>query len=220
MELLFISDFISDLLKYINPEFILTWAGNSAVVVLFIIIFAETGLLIGFFLPGDSLLFLAGVFTATGHILPGFSSFTAVLILIAILIVAAVSGDQFGYLLGRKVGPAIFDKPKSKLFNPEYVKRTQDFYDRHGGKALILGRFVPIIRTFVPMVAGIAQLEYKLFVSYNVIGGIVWITSMTLLGYFLGEQFKDQLKLITIGIILISVIPVFITVYKEYKRKK
>ncbi|MFN7708288.1 MAG: DedA family protein [Sphingobacteriia bacterium] len=214
---------LSDMLQYIKPEYIIQSAGPYLLVVLAGIIFAETGLMVGFFLPGDSLLFLVGLYTATGLIS------VPLVVVLGVLMVAAIVGDQTGYIIGRKLGPALFRKPESRFFKPQYIARTKSFSDRHGGKAIILGRFVPIVRTFVPMIAGVANLEYRKFVSYNVIGGIVWIGSMTLLGYLpvalagprLAEQYiKPNVHYITLGIILVSAVPILTTYLSERRRSK
>lgn len=215
--------FLKEFLHYINPETIITLAGPYLLLILWAIIFAETGLLAGFFLPGDSLLFLVGLYVATGVI------DYPVLLIIGLLISAAIIGDQTGYIIGRRIGPALFKRPESRLFKPAYVERTKAFYDRHGGKAIVIGRFVPIVRTFVPVVAGVAHLAYRKFVFFNIAGGIIWITSMTLLGYLpvviagptLAEAYiKPNIKYITLGIILISVIPIITTAWSERKRSR
>ncbi|MBX3102123.1 MAG: VTT domain-containing protein [Bacteroidetes bacterium] len=215
--------FIKDLLHYINPETIIDLAGPYVLVILWGIIFAETGLLAGFFLPGDSLLFLVGLYTATGVI------DYPILLILGLLISAAIIGDQTGYIIGRKIGPALFKRPESRFFKPAYVERTKAFYDRHGGKAIIIGRFVPIVRTFVPVIAGVAQLAYRKFVFFNIAGGMVWITSMTMLGYLpviiagpdIAEtHIKPNVKYITIVIILISVIPIITTALSERRRAR
>jgi membrane-associated protein len=215
--------FIQEILYYIKPETIITLAGPYVLAILWLIIFAETGLLVGFFLPGDSLLFLVGLFTATGVIDYNIA------LTVGLLISAAIIGDQTGYMIGRRIGPALFKRPESRLFKPQYIERTKAFYDRHGGKAIMLGRYVPIVRTFVPMVAGVAQLEYRKFVLFNVFGGILWITSMTMLGYLpvilLGKEItekyiKPNVSIITIGIILISVLPVITTFISERRRAR
>lgn len=220
MELLSI---VSDLLHYLKPEVIIDMAGPYVLVILCLIIFAETGLMIGFFLPGDSLLVIVGIFTATG-VIP-----YHILLTLALLTAAAIVGDQTGYLIGRKVGIALFNRPNSRFFKPQYIAKTKDFYDRHGGKAIMLGRFVPVVRTFVPMVAGVARLEYRKFVFFNVVGGIVWINSMTLLGYvpvvLLGKEITEKyirpnIGYLTIAIILISAIPIVTTFISERRRAK
>src|SRR5262252_2596082 len=143
------------------------------------IVFAETGLMVGFFLPGDSLLVTAGVFAAAGKL--------DIVALNALLIVAAIVGDTVGYWIGRKAGPALFNRPRSRFFNPAHLRRAHDFYEKHGGKTIIVARFMPIVRTFAPIVAGMGNMPYRRFVAFNVFGGALWVLSMTLIGYFLGR---------------------------------
>lgn len=164
------------------------------------IVFLETGAMI-FFLPGDSLLFMAGLFAGEGTLNLG--------ILQLLLIPAAVMGDATSYFIGSRMGPALFSRPESKLFKPAHMKAAHDFYEKHGGKAIILARFMPIVRTFVPVVAGIGKMPYRRFFSFNVVGGVSWVVSMTVAGYFLGqfEFVKKRIELIVIGIILLSVLP-------------
>ena len=147
------------------------WAGYA---LLAAIVFSETGLLVGFFLPGDSLLFTIGVVAGAGGL--------NVWAIMGVMMVAAIVGDAVGYMLGRKAGVSIFHRPDSKLFKREYLVRTQQFYDKHGGKAIIYARFVPIIRTFAPFIAGVAKMDYPRFLSFNVFGGIGWVVSMTMAG--------------------------------------
>ena len=143
------------------------------------IVFAESGLLVGLFLPGDSLLFTVGVVAGAGQL--------DIVQICALLVVFSILGDQSGYLLGRRTGPRIFVRPDSLLFKHEYVTRTQEFYEKHGGKTLIYAKFVPIVRTFAPFMAGVGRMQYARFVSFNVIGGLGWVLSMTLAGYYLGS---------------------------------
>ena len=181
---------------------------------LFAIVFAETGLFFGFFLPGDSLLVTAGLLASRGYF--------NVWILIPLLCIAAILGDSVGYWFGHKVGPAIFKKKGSLLFKKEYLDRAHVFYEKHGGKTIILARFVPIIRTFAPIVAGAARMEYRVFLSFNIFGGIFWITSMILLGYFLGNVIPDVDKYlipIIAIIIFISILPGIFEAYKSRKEK-
>jgi membrane-associated protein len=173
---------ISELLKYLNPKVIidtlLALLGNYVYLGLFFIIFAETGLAVGFFLPGDSLLVVAGLFAAAGKL--------NLWLMLVLLFIAAVTGDAVGYYSGKKVGHAIFNRPKSRFFNPKHLKKAHEFYEKHGGKTIILARFVPIVRTFAPIVAGAADMRYRDFVFFNVLGGFLWVTSMLFAGYFLG----------------------------------
>ena len=198
---------------WLNPQVFLANPAFAPWVVLLIcgIIFAETGLLIGFFLPGDSMLFTAGLLVATGTIQVN------IWVLTALIIVAAIIGNQVGYLIGSKAGPALFNKPNSKLFKRENVESAHAFFEKHGGKALILARFVPIIRTFVPVLVGVAQMSKRKFFTYNVIGAVLWGGGVTLLGYLLGDKVpwvKDNLDIIFIAIVLVSVIPIGIEVVR------
>jgi len=179
-----------------------------------IIVFAETGLLIGFFLPGDSLLVTAGVFAATGQL--------NLLHLNLLLIAAAIPGATVGYWFGRKTGPALFRRPKSLLFNPEHLRRAHDFYEKHGGKTIVIARFMPIIRTFAPIVAGMGQMEYRRFLSFNVFGGTLWVLSMTLIGYFLGQipGVKEHIEIVIILVVFLSILPGIIAALKEWRKGK
>lgn len=190
-----------------------------------LVIFAESGLLIGFFLPGDSLLFTAGVLYHAG-ILPGNIPVPFILFLF-LLFVAAVLGDTVGYWFGRKAGPRIFNKPDSRLFKQGHIQKAQGFYERHGGKTIIIARFVPIVRTFAPIVAGTANMHYNRFLMFNVVGGFVWTFGITSLGYFAGAAFEaagvdiDQALLPIIAlIILISVLPPIVHILKEKSQRE
>lgn len=181
------------------------------------IVFAETGLLVGFFLPGDSLLFTAGLFVATGVI------DVNIWLLVALVFVCAVAGDQLGYYIGHKVGPAVFNKPESRFFRQEYVDKAHAFFEKHGGKAVILARFVPIVRTFTPVIAGTAQMNYRTFISFNVIGGLLWGVGVTLLGYFLGGSVPwigENIDIIFIVIVLVSVIPIAVELLRGTRKPK
>jgi membrane-associated protein len=189
-------------------DFANDWVKKGGLVVLAIIVFAESGLLVGFFLPGDSLLFFAGFLSskAGDHTLP------ALPIVAAVAAVAAVLGDQVGYLLGRQLGPTLLRRPKSRLFNPANVAKTEAFFAKHGAKAIVLARFVPIVRTFVPTIAGVSRMHYRTFVTYNVIGGVLWGVGITTLGFFLGEinVVKNNIEIAAIVIVAISVAPIAI----------
>jgi membrane-associated protein len=178
------------------------------------IVFAETGLMVGFFLPGDSLLVTAGVFAAAGH----FNIWT----LNGILIVAAIVGDTVGYWIGRRAGPALFKRPKSLLFNPDHLRRAHDFYEKHGGKTIILARFMPIVRTFAPVVAGMGRMEYRRFVFFNVAGGIGWVISMTLIGYFLGRipGVREHIEIVIVVVVFLSILPGIIAFAREWLRRR
>jgi membrane-associated protein len=183
------------------------WYGYA---LLFGIVFSETGLLAGFFLPGDSLLFTVGVVAGAGKL--------NLLLINLVLIVAAIVGDGVGYLLGRKAGPAVFNRPDSALFKKEHLERTRAFYEKHGGKTIIYARFIPIVRTFAPFIAGVGQMSYARFLSFNIFGGIGWVVLMTTLGYILGdvEFVRRNFEKVILGIIFISVLPVII----EYLRSR
>jgi membrane-associated protein len=177
------------------------------------IIFAETGLLVGFFLPGDSLLVTAGVFAGAGQL--------DIVHLNAVLIVAAIAGDTVGYWFGRKTGPALFRRPKSLLFNPDHLRRAHDFYEKHGGKTIVLARFMPIIRTFAPIVAGMGQMAYRRFLFFNVFGGALWVLSITLIGYFLGQVpgVREHIEIVIVTVIFLSILPGIIAFLKEWVKK-
>jgi membrane-associated protein len=195
------------LLDSLDPQRLIETFGTIG---LFLIIFAESGLLIGFFLPGDSLLFTAGLLSSQDKL-------PALYILLVGCFAAAVIGDQVGYVFGRKVGPALFRRPDSRIFKHEYVEKAQSYFDDHGSKTIVLARFVPIVRTFAPIVAGVGRMHYRTFVTYNVVGALLWAVGVTTLGYLLGESVPsiDKYLLPVIGvIILLSVIPVLLEVRK------
>lgn len=183
-----------------NPE---TLIASVGLVGLTIIIFAETGLLIGFFLPGDSLLFSAGLFAAGGHL--------DIWSLAWILTVAAILGDATGYWIGRKLGSTLYDRPDSMLFKRKHLDQTREFYEKHGGKTIILARYIPIVRTFAPTVAGVAGMSYRNFAVFNVVGAFLWIWSLLFAGYLLGRTvpgIKDYIHVIVVGIVVLSVLPI------------
>jgi len=172
------------------------------------VVFAETGLLVGLFLPGDSLLFTVGVVAGAGEL--------DILQICALLVVFSILGDQSGYFLGRRTGPRIFARPDSLLFKHEYVTRTSQFYEKHGGKTLIYAKFVPIVRTFAPFMAGVGRMQYSRFVSFNVIGGLGWVLSMTLAGYYLGEipVIRSNFEKVVLGIVFLSVAPLVLHYFR------
>ena len=176
---------------------------------LFAVIFAETGLVVFPFLPGDSLLFIAGTVVAMAGLNVHF--------LVAALIVAAVSGDSVNHTVGRIIGPKVFDKPDSRWFKQEHLRRTQAFYDKYGGVTIIIGRFVPIVRTFAPFLAGVAGMPYRRFVAYSLAGSTLWISSLVYAGYLFGNipWVKNNLSLIVVGIVAVSLIPVASTWWRE-----
>ncbi len=193
------------------------------IVGLALIIFAESGLFIGFFLPGDSLLFTAGLLAGSKVSADQPISFGQPIWVVCIVaFVAAVLGDQVGYLFGNKVGPAIFDKPKSRLFKPSHVVKAQEFFDRHGSKTIIMARFVPIVRTFAPIVAGVGKMKYRTFIMFNIIGGALWGIGLPLAGHFLGQRYpvlKEKIEFIAIIIVAISLMPVLFEVLKHRRHR-
>jgi membrane-associated protein len=206
-------DFIRSLtdperLIYLLTTLLGGWLGY---VMLFAVVFAETGLLVGFFLPGDSLLFTVGVVAGAGEL--------NIVIVNVLLMVAAIAGDSVGYLLGRSAGVRVFNQPDSRFFKREHLLRTKAFYDKHGGKTIIYARFIPIIRTFAPFVAGVAEMNYGRFISFNVFGGIGWVFSMTMLGYVLGNVpiVRQHFEKVILLIILLSVLPA-ISEYLKHRR--
>ncbi len=180
--------------------------------ILFAVVFLETGLVVTPFLPGDSLLFAAGALAVKGLSVPW---------LIFLLASAAILGDTVNYWIGSYIGPRVFRKKHSLIFHKEYLDRTHAFYEKHGAKTVVLARFIPIIRTFAPFVAGIGKMQYSKFLTYNIIGGILWVGSLVLLGYFFGTipVVKQNFELVIIGIIIISLIPVFVEFLKHWRHK-
>lgn len=206
---------MSEILHFLNPEYLLATFGQLFFAIACLMIFAETGLLAGFFLPGDSLLFALGLFIATGQI--------DVPLWLAVLLLAlsAFAGDQTGYWIGRKLGPAVFNKPKSKLFKPENVEAAHKFFERYGSRAVILAHFVPIMRTFIPVSAGIAKLEWRKYTLYNLIGILAWAVGVTLLGAWLGTNpwVRQNLELVLIGFVVISFIPIALEVLRNWRKR-
>jgi len=187
---------IIDLLR--NPGEIIAWGGYPALAA---VVFLETGAMV-FFLPGDSLLVMAGLYAAKGDL--------DILVLNGLLIPMAVMGDATSYWIGTRTGPHLFNRPRSRLFNPDHVRAAHRFYERHGGQAIILARFMPLVRTFVPVVAGIGGMSYRRFASFNVIGGTAWVASMTLTGYVLGSQFPllvQHIEKVIVAVVLLSISP-------------
>ena len=199
-------------LGFLDPEKIIESGGLFLVAA---IVFAESGLLIGFFLPGDSLLFITGFLASKPDGLPHIDQ--PLPVVLAVLFVAAVLGDQVGYLFGKKVGPSLFDRPQSRFFNPRNVAKAQGFFDKHGAKTIVLARFVPIVRTFAPIVAGVGKMRYRTFVTYNMVGGLAWAVGVTTLGYYLGNisWIKSNIEIAAICIVVVSVIPVAIELIKH-----
>lgn len=198
---------------WLDPNTIVT---NFGLLGIALILFAECGLLVGFFLPGDTLLFAAGVLVKKG-------TFDQPLwLVIAIEMGAAIAGNMVGYEIGRRGGPAVFNKPDSRLFKPEYVERTQAFFDRYGPLAIVLGRFVPVVRTFITVMAGAGRMNFRTYAIYTVIGGVLWTVSVTMLGYFLGNVafIADNIELLLLGGVLISVVPVGLGLFRHARSSK
>jgi membrane-associated protein len=200
----------------LNPRDLLESFGPWATIGLFLIIFAETGLLIGFFLPGDSLLFTAGILASQGHL--------NIAVIAIGCFLAAVIGDQVGYTIGHRAGPALFRRPDSRIFKQKYVDRTKEFFEKHGPKTILLARFVPIVRTFAPVLAGVGEMDRRTFTTYNVVGGFIWGVGVTVAGYLLGEALGediDKYLLPIIGVIIVlSVLPPLIEALRERRRKR
>ncbi|MGW1870237.1 DedA family protein [Streptomyces mauvecolor] len=199
--------------SWLDPDYLLQTFGLAG---LLIIVFAESGLLIGFFLPGDSLLFTTGLLVTTGKL------DTPLWLVCVLVVLAAVLGDQVGYLFGKKVGPSLFSRPDSKLFKQENVEKAHEFFEKYGPKSLVLARFVPIVRTFTPIIAGVSGMNYRSFVTFNVIGGTLWGAGVTLLGAALGNvDFVHQhIELILVAIVLVSVVPIAIEFLRARSKAK
>ncbi len=179
---------------------------------LFAVVFAESGILLGFFLPGDSLLFTAGLLAATTNLLP------ALPILMIGCSIAAVMGDQVGYVIGGRLGPRVAERPDGRLVRADHLRRAEDFFARHGSKTIVIARFVPVVRTFTPVVAGASQMHYRRFVAFNVIGGIGWACGILLLGWVLGSSFPgigDYLDVAIVAIVVLSLVPVGLHALRE-----
>jgi membrane-associated protein len=200
----------------LDPKEILESFGPWATIGLILIIFAETGLLIGFFLPGDSLLFTAGVLASDGNL--------NILVILIGVFLAAVIGDQVGYTIGKRAGPALFKREDSRFFKQRYVERTKEFFEQHGPKTIVLARFVPVVRTFAPVLAGVGEMSRRTFTTYNVIGGFIWAIGVTLAGYLLGSVIGDDIDkylLPIIGVIIVlSILPPLIEIRRERKRNR
>jgi len=201
-------------------DFANKWVEKGGVVVLAAIVFAESGLLVGFFLPGDSLLFFAGFLSSDAGRESTGIDFVALPWVAAACAIAAIVGDQVGYMIGTKLGPSLFKRPESRFFKPEHVTKAEAFFAKHGSKTIILARFVPIVRTFVPTVAGASNMHYRTFVTYNIVGGVLWGAGVTTLGYFLGEidVVKNNIEIAAIVIVAVSVAPVVLEVWRHRHR--
>lgn len=202
--------------EWLDPQYIITALGPWALAGVCLIIFAECGLLVGFFLPGDSLLFITGLATVTGLI------HTPLWVVCALLVVCAFLGNAVGYYLGLKAGPAIFDRPNSRLFKRENVDRTQKFFDKYGNRAIVLGRFVPIVRTFITVMAGVGRMGARRYLTFSLIGGVAWAAGVTLLGAALGqfEVVKNNIEAMLVLVVAISLIPIAIEMIKARRERK
>ncbi len=200
----------------LDPEHLIGALGPYVLVGLCLIVFAECGLLIGFFLPGDSLLFTAGLLVATGGIT------TPLWLVCLLLVVSALLGNLSGYWIGRRCGPAIFNRPDSKLFKREYVDKTHTFFEKYGAKAIVLGRFVPIVRTFITVMAGVGQMDARRYLTYSIIGGVVWAAGVTLLGHWLGqfELVRGHIELMLVAIVGLSVVPLVLELLKARRERR
>ncbi len=199
--------------QWLDPDFLIDKVG---LIGLLVIVFAESGLLIGFFLPGDSLLFTAGLLVTTGKLS------TPLWVVCLLVAIAAILGDQAGYLFGRKVGPALFKRPDSKLFKQENVEKAHEFFEKYGPKSLVLARFVPIVRTFTPIIAGVSRMNYRSFITFNIIGGTLWGVGVTLLGAALGgiELVHKNIEAMLVLIVLVSVVPIAIEFLRARSKAK
>lgn len=198
-------------MEFVSPERLIATFGTLGII---LTVFAESGLFFGFFLPGDSLLFTAGVLAARGTLsLP---------VILVGIVVAAIAGDQVGYAFGRRVGPALFRRPDSRFFRRGHVERAHDYFEHYGVKTIVLARFIPVVRTFAPIVAGVSEMRYRTFVTYNVVGGLLWGLGVTLAGYLLGEVVDiDRYLLPVIGVIvMLSVTPVLLEVRKARRASR
>ena len=213
-------EFLKEILHQIyDVKSLVVWAGYFGMAV---IIFAETGLLAGFFLPGDSLLVTAGLFAATPNPATG-EPYLNIWYLNLLLIPCAIIGDATGYWIGHKAGPRLFKKEQSFFFRKDYLIKTQEFYEKHGGVTIVIARFMPIIRTFAPTVAGIAQMQYIKFAQYNVFGGFLWVVSMTLTGYYLGRLIpgiENHIDKVIIVVVFLSILPGIIKLLKHKLQKR
>ena len=197
--------------EWLSPDALV----SAGLLVLLLVVFVESGLLFGFFLPGDSLLFTAGLLIHTQDVLPLW------LVLLTVPI-AAIAGDQVGYVIGRSAGPRIFNKPDSRFFQQEYVDKAYAYFERYGARTIVLARFVPIVRTFAPVVAGVSRMRYRTFVTYNVVGGVLWGAGVVLLGYFLGriDFIADNVEPILLGIVALSVMPIVVEVLRARRQHR
>lgn len=212
--------------QLLQPQFYIEHGGLWLIL---LVVFAETGLFAGFFLPGDSLLFVAGIYSTNlaNEFLPTGNEYLDLLVLMLLISAAGIAGNTVGYWFGRKVGPAMYTWKENILFKRKYLEQAHDFYEKHGGGAIIVARFIPIIRTFAPIIAGIVQMDRKKFMFFNIVGCFAWVFSMLFAGHFLqkwilsqfGFDLKDRLEFIVLGIVLLTTAPVFIKLFSGRKKK-
>ena len=197
--------------EWLSPDALV----GAGLLVLLTVVFVESGLLFGFFLPGDSLLFTAGLLINTQDALPLW------LVLLTVPL-AAIAGDQVGYAIGRSAGPRIFNRPDSRFFQQEYVDKAYEYFERYGARTIVIARFVPIVRTFAPVVAGVSRMRYRTFVTYNIVGGILWGAGVVLLGYFLGgiAFVADNVEPIILGIVALSVLPIVLELLRARREHR
>lgn len=208
---------MSILPSWLDPDTLLRGLGPFLLPGLCLIIFAECGLLIGFFLPGDSLLFTAGLFVATTDLID-----PPLWVVCVLLTVCAFVGNVCGYWIGAKAGPALFNRPNSKLFKREYVDKTHEFFEKYGARAIVLARFVPIVRTFITAIAGVGRMDPKKYFTYSAIGGVLWATGVTVLGYFLGQIpfVHDNIEAMLVLIVLLSIIPIVVELIRARRERR
>ncbi len=199
--------------SWLDPEQLIRTFGLLGILA---VVFAETGLLVGFFLPGDSLLFTAGLLVADGRYLPG-----NLLVVAGLISVAAILGNLVGYGIGRRAGPAVFRRPDSRLFRQEYVDRSHEFFERYGARAIVLARFVPIVRTFITVMAGASRMSYRSYALYSTVGGLLWGVGVTVLGYFLGQVafVRANVEKILVLIVVLSVLPIAVELLRGRRRR-
>lgn len=213
--------------QLLQPQFYIEHGGLWLIL---FVVFAETGLFVGFFLPGDSLLFVAGIYSSNlaNEFIPTGNEYLDLLMLMLLISAAGIAGNTVGYWFGRKVGPAMYNWKENILFKRKYLEQAHEFYEKHGGGAIIIARFIPIVRTFAPIVAGIVSMDKKKFVFFNIVGCVAWVFSMLFAGHFLqkwilnefGFDLKDHLEVIVIGIVLVTTAPVLIKLFSGKKKNK
>lgn len=201
--------------SWLDPFELIEKFGTYALVGVLLVVFAECGLLVGFFLPGDSLLFAVGLLVSTGTL------DTPIWLTCLLITAAALAGNLVGYWIGRKAGPAVFSRPRSRLFKQEYVEKTAAFFESYGARAIVMARFVPIVRTFITVMAGVARMSFRRYAIYSAVGALLWGTGVTVLGYFLGEvEFvRDNLELVLVAVVAVSFIPVVIELLRARRAR-